>query len=891
MKNYYLLILCILMLTSGFGQTNFWRLTDQSEVSNLELIENQYETKSQLLYSLNFNALKQALSTAPRRGDGTGLSNLVLDFPDAYGNIKSYRVYEAPVIDDALSAQYPDIKSYVGVDIRNGRNSIRFSTTIHGFHGMILSTKGTQYINPHTKNLLFYGVFSKNSVTSNRTFECLFDEESVSEPVQFSPKNINQTESNAGIFRTYRLALASTEEYSQFHINAAGLAGGTLAQRQGAVLAAMNVTMTRVNGIYERDMSLTMVIIANNTPIIFVNPGNPDTLNNDDGFTLLNQIQAVIDGAVGSFSYDIGHVFSTGGGGIAQLNSPCTSTKARGVTGLGAPVGDPFDVDYVAHEMGHQYGATHTQNNNCQRSSTTAVEPGSASTILGYAGICAPNVQSNSDAHFHAVSLAQMEAFVNSTGSCSSNILNSNPAPVIAPIGNFVIPAGTPFRLRATATDANNNNTLTYCWEQTNNQVSTQPPSPISTQGPNFRSLTPSASPDRFMPNLNTILTNTTQNTWEVVPFVSRTMNFAVTVRDNNLVSGGQTARANTTVNTVDTGSPFTVTSQATSGISWAQNSTQTITWNVAGTNNAPINTQFVNILLSLDGGQTFGTTLAQNVPNNGSYTFTVPNITAQSARIMIEAVGNIFLAVNQVPFSIGINCLVLSTNPNLAIPDGLGANLPGAQATSTITVNEAGNINLAEFKVGLNISHTWIGDLVISLAHPDGTSVTLWNRNCNNPQNQGINATFQNGAPAIVCATPTVGNFSPFGSLAAFANKPINGTWTLRLQDFYNGDIGTLNSWSLDFGCTLSEQSFANNLFSVYPNPNKGVFNINFKEAITTQSSIKVYDMSGRIVFQKQYQSLMQEQTIDLGAVQQGVYLVEINNNDLKQTQKIIVK
>ena len=309
--------------------------------------------------------------------------------------------------------------------------------------------RDSYYIDTYTKDLENYIVYGRNNISSGTFFSCLNPDEEI------APRLLETSSvaANDGRFRQYRLAMACTIEYAAYHINAAGVGAGTLAQRKAAVLAAMNVTMTRVNGLYERDMSLRMNLVANNDLVIFV---TSDNFDNDTSTILIDQSQVEIDAAIGSANYDIGHTVSTGGGGLAQLNSPCTSNKARGITGSPAPVGDPFDIDYVAHEMGHQFGATHTQNNNCNRSAGTAVETGSGNTIMGYAGICAPDVQSNSDAHFHTVSLNQMMTFTTSTGNCAPNALNGNTPPAVNAGVDRTIPKGTPFILfPQSVTDAN----------------------------------------------------------------------------------------------------------------------------------------------------------------------------------------------------------------------------------------------------------------------------------------------------------------------------------------------------------------------------------------------------------------------------------------------------
>ena len=278
--------------------------------------------------------------------------------------------------------------------------------------------------------------------------------------------------------REYRLAIAATGEYTTFH-------GGTVAAAQ----AAQVTTMNRVNGVYERDFGVRMIFVANNNNSIIYTNAATDPYSDGNTGAMIGEVQADIDATIGSGNYDVGHVFGTNSGGLAGLGVICTNgQKARGVTGSGAPIGDPFDIDYVAHELGHQFGANHTQNNNCNRNTATAMEPGSASSIMGYAGICAPNVQSNSDDHFHAVSMIEISNRLLAT-SCPVTASLTNNAPTITGTpGNVTIPGNTPFALTCIATDPDTNNVLTYCWEQMDNTPATMPPVSTSTDGPNFRS-------------------------------------------------------------------------------------------------------------------------------------------------------------------------------------------------------------------------------------------------------------------------------------------------------------------------------------------------------------------------------------------------------------------
>ncbi|MDR6969134.1 hypothetical protein J2X31_003161 [Flavobacterium arsenatis] len=674
-----LLVTVVAILTFSFGnsQNDLWSNISKERINESDKLERVSIPSEYQVFQLDLEGLKNQLKAAPSRDfSNPTVSNVIVAFPNAEGNLEKYRIYESSVMEAELAEKHPEIQSYVGQGIDNPTARIYLTTTLFGLHAMTISSEGAFYVDPYTKDLNNYIVYNKSSLTNPRNFVCktesglenstMSEELESQEPVAFA---------NDGLFRTYRLAMACTIEYAAYHVNQAGLNAGTIDQKKAAVLAAMNVTVSRMNSVYEIDMSLRMVLVANNTDIIFI---TSDNFNNNDDETLINQSQQVINSTIGSLNYDIGHTVSTGTAGLAASPSVCIfGNKARGITGSTSPVGDPYDIDYVAHEVGHQFGASHTFNNSCggNRSATFAVEPGSGSTIMAYAGICPSNVQNNSDAYFHAVSIAQMVSHISSpSGGCAIGIPNGNSAPVISPISNYTIPIGTPFVLRGNATD--DETTLTYCWEQTNAGANVSLPSATTTfSNPNFRSRMPSVSPNRYMPTLQFILANilTSPVSWEVIPNVARTMSFALTVRDNQLVNGGQTSRQNMNVTFNASAGPFRVTSQNTSGITWT-NAPQTITWNVANTTAAPVSTANVNILLSTDGGLTYPITLAANTPNDGTEVITVPSVASSTCRIMIEAVNNIFIAVNSTQFAVdnnlstddfGLKNFKLYPNPN----------------------------------------------------------------------------------------------------------------------------------------------------------------------------------------------------------------------------------
>jgi hypothetical protein len=637
------LIVFLLLLSFGLqAQNALWSKATNSETQTRQKAFRNAMPQDFNLFSLNTTALKSQLLRAPERF--TGLSNVIIELPTNDGIIQRFRVYEASVMEPELQAQHPDIRSYTAQGIDDGSAIARFSVSNVGVHVMISSVNySTIYIDPYTQDKNYYIAYNIDQVPANPDSAVCLTEET--EIIDMPNNNLNADD---GVLRTYRLALACTGEYAQYHLNQQGIPGGaTDAVKKAAVLAAMNVAMTRVNGVYERDLSLTMIIVANNTDIIYLNAAT-DPYTNNSGGTMLGQNQTTCDAVIGNANYDIGHVFSTGGGGIAGLRVPCrTGQKARGVTGLTSPIGDVFFIDFVAHEMGHQYGANHTFNNSCgnNRNAGTAVEPGSASSIMGYAGICPPNVQSNSDDYFTAISIQEIWNYIKTgLGQCAVQTPTNNLPPVADAGPNYTIPKSTPFILKGIASDPDGD-VLSHCWEQMNPQVAPMPPQNTSTAGPAFRTKDPIASPDRYMPAIGTVLSGNTQNTWEVVPSVGRTMNFRYTVRDN--VAGGAATASDNMLLTFDGASgPFEITSQ-NSATTWTIGNTETVTWDVAGTDAPPVDSPNVDIWFSTDNGQTYPIAIALNVPNNGSATINVPNVNTTTGRMMVISSNNIFYDLN----------------------------------------------------------------------------------------------------------------------------------------------------------------------------------------------------------------------------------------------------
>ncbi|EDP95340.1 M12 family metallo-peptidase [Kordia algicida OT-1] len=903
-KNYFFILLLIPLL--GFSQgRSFWKKTDATKFSPEELVERASTPMVYDTYTLDFASLKQLLSAAPDR-DLNIASEIVVQFPGAEGKMETFEVYNASIMEPEFAANYPEIQSYVAVSRENTGTIIRFSTTVFGFHATVHAIGKTMYIDPLTKDLNTYIMYAKENLYSNleSRIGCLVDESTedrTSTDGAYVPENAID-----GTLRTFRLALACTQEYANYHINAAGQQAASDAVKRATVLAAMNVTMTRVNAVFERDMSLTMTLV-DNTSIIFL--AEDDGYTDSDSNALINQNQAICDANIGTANYDIGHVFSTGGGGLAARGGICYSNaKAAAVTGSPNPVGDPFDIDFVAHEMGHQYGANHTFNGgqgSCSggnRSATTAVEPGSGTTIMAYAGICgSDNVQNNSDDHFHAISINEMWIRITPPGEpvCSTNTANGNTAPTVDAGDDYTIPYGTAFTLSGTATDPDGT-TLSYCWEQTDVGITTNQPSTTNTTDPQFRSYSPMTTGDRTFPQLSDILDDNLTPQWEVMPSVARTMDFALTVRDNGTPNGGQTNRDNMTVTLANTG-PFRVTAPDTTNESFVSGSSTTITWDVAGTTANGINTSNVNILFSTDGGQNFDTVLASNTPNDGSESITFPVVFEPYCRIKIEAVGNIFFAISK-SFSVGATvttntvCNTYTTGPIATpIPDGGGANVQGTPVFIPVTVTETTPIT--DLRVSADVTHSYIGDLIMQLQPAPGGFANIWARSCNDAQYGNIDITFKDGEPSIMCASPTVGLASPANPMDAFNGNDPSGTWNLVFVDFFNGDTGVVNEWSVELCNTtttvvLSNEEFALDNFALYPNPNKGEFSLSFSSQSGEDIDINVYDVSGRLVHTKNYNATSTfNENISLKNVSSGMYLITVTDQDRTVTKKLIIE
>ncbi len=644
----------------SFAQTDRLWTSSSSKISS-PVLEDMSVFEDPKLFHLNISGLKNVLAKAPKRV--TEKSEVIISFPNSTGKMEHFKVTENSNFEPELASKYPDIKSYLGEGVEDPASKVYFSISSLGLSSMeIYRDQSAVFIQPYTRDLSTYIVYKKSDRKDHlNKLEC-----TVSDAAQKGNLNV-VTHKNAddATLRTFRLALSCTGEYTSYF-------GGAKAQ----ALAAMNNTMTRVNGIFENDFAARMVLISNNDDLIYTDaatdPYSSSSQMKNWNLELMNNLSS----SIGNNNFDIGHLFGRdGGGGNAGCigcicDNDMSTYQSQGITypssykgsgytspANGNPSGDTFDIDFVAHEMGHQFGGNHTSSYRVEPD-LKSVEPGSGSTIMGYAGVTSYDVQNNSDPFFHAISIEQITNNIKAK-TCSVNTNTGNSIPTANAGPDYIIPKSTPFMLTGSGTDADGDQ-LTYIWEQMDKGTSSETGANAAaqeskTRGPIFRSWTPSGSPVRYFPTMSSILAGSlktagTEIDVEALPSVARTLNFRLTVRDNK--AGGGANNSDDTKLTVDPAAgPFMITSQNTA-VSYVKGSSQTVTWDVAGTTANGVNTANVDILWSTDNGSTWTALLAGTL-NDGSESITIPDTLTNSGRIMIKGSHHIFFDINNANISV----------------------------------------------------------------------------------------------------------------------------------------------------------------------------------------------------------------------------------------------
>lgn len=1119
MKKLLLLTMTTLLLTTiGFSQTNrFWASHDSNDRSIIKdkSVARVSFPKEFKLFNLNDVLLRQELFSIV--GSQATKRTTIISLPNADGGIEQFEVYEASNFESDLQAQFPEIRAYSGKGITDRYATLKLSISPQGVQTMVFRTdRENEFIEAYSQDHTIYAVFKSQRQKGALAWTCSTDDQKLATDVSARFSNTTQL-SNAGQLKTMRLAQSCNAEYANYF-------GATSAAQVNLVLAAFNATLTRCNGVYEKDLAVHLNLVAGSTNVIYYTPStDPYTTMANWNTQLQQAINTTLTGAgttlaVNNAAYDIGHMFGASGGGgnagcigcvcVNGVASGAGSTKGRGITSPadGIPQGDNFDIDYVVHEVGHQLGGNHTFSNSNEGAGVNK-EVGSGVTIMGYAGITGQDVAAHSIDIYHETTIEQIQNNL-ATKTCpvTTSLAGTNATPIVAAVGNYIIPKSTPFVLTGSATDANTGDALTYCWEQNDDGASSTGAASSAaiakTVGPNFISWLPSASPFRYFPKLTSVIANSATTSQvggdagmlsEALSSVSRTLNFRLTVRDNCPYSStapikvGQTAYTDMVVTVNAAAGPFVVSAPNTV-VSWIAGSNQTVTWNVAGTTGNGVNSPFVDVYLSTDGGYTYPIQLANKVPNNGSTVVTVPNNLGTTNRIMVKGYQHIFFDISNTNFTITtapstfavtqssmqsvLACSIPSTsftvdysalggfagtttfsatgNPSgtnvsfnpasmgatngsvvmtidnlLSAPAGVYTILLNATSGATVktvpfylylglpdvtlttpannaiaqntslaltwsvnpsassynvevatdaaftTIVSSGNVStnvynvnglaegvayfwrvapisasctgnfsagykfitgiitcasqsstnipvvipstanatvnstlsiastavISDVNITLDITHSWVNDMTVTLISPAGTQVQLVAQPCTSVALADVIATFDDAGIPIVCGSnPAIsGTVAPVQSLSAFNGQTMNGTWTLRVLDSFNQDGGIINSWSLNLCSTapalaVDQNTFEN--FVLYPNPNNGTFTIQFNSSSSTPIFVGVHDMRGREVYAKTFQNNgFFNESVQLNALQAGVYLVNVQDGDQKIVKKIVIR
>lgn len=649
----FLLFSVMLCMSQFLTAQSFWKKTDEERLGlrndpHREIVPEKYE-----VFTLDKDALEAYLSEAPHENaTDRKKKELLLEVPNTDGTVDLYKVYEVSIMAPGLAARYPSIRTYKGYSVTGRNTFLYFDVTPNGFHASLRTLNEEIYIDPYTTDdvdhYIVYNVKDHKSDEYEGVALCGVEESERPQVRNFRP---GMRSAGAVTRKEYRLAVACTGEW--------GSRRGTI---EGA-LADINSMNMRMNAIYEPDMAFRFILIEDNDKLIFLNPDTDPYTDSDQGRIILGRNTGVLNNIIGSGAYDVGHVLSVcfDIGGVAQLSSACRNNKGNGVTCHNTLQIGNIVSRVMAHEVGHQFDASHTWNR-CetaadQRSSITSFEPGSGTTIMSYAGTCGvDNVAGDNDDYFHVGSIIQMTNKTEPGGdafACANKVLTNNRFPELTmPEGGWIIPIGTPFELEGSATDEDGDE-LFYVWEQYDSSLNPFPLGESNAEGPLFRSLVPRADGFyRIFPRANIFFSPGSQDKNETLPLESRDMRFMLTVRDKNHEAGG-VVWDDVSFRVTDAAGPFKITFPS-SGENLNIREKLTILWDVANTDQEPINCQYVDIYASMfQPGTTSATRtgdpnlipLAVRVPNTGSFEVDLPDRLNQRLRFVIKASDNIFLA------------------------------------------------------------------------------------------------------------------------------------------------------------------------------------------------------------------------------------------------------
>ncbi len=685
----------ILFLNLTVSGQSFWKSINQEDLP--EHLEQSITPDHFSTFQLDFNQFQESLVNTPWEDlTNSAAAGKVIYLPMPNGELAQFKIWETSIFQPITAARYPQLRSYRGVGLDNTGAAVRIAISPKGVHLGIHSPDGDIYVDPYANGNteLYISYYTKDDMTGGQPAACGF----TSFEEEFTPENLNnQLNDNSQVstntaggpveMREFLVALSCSGEFAQGH-------GGTVE----SVLADYQIAMNRLNLIYEQNLATRFSLIDGLEAVLYLDPDTDPFSNGTVGTSMLIENATNLNLIMGEDNFDVGHVF-TGGcsdvGGVAS-GQICGEFKGAGVTCHGNPNVTVVTANIMAHEIGHQLSAGHTWNG-CnpsigQYASGSAWEPGSGTTIMSYAGACGNenNVDGGGDEYFHGGTIDQMSNYIrNGSATCGGNVITDNNFPDVTALveDDFFIPISTPFELEVVAEDMDGDQ-LTYCWEQ-------RDLGPYGNLGfpelnaPLFRSYPPNSSPKRIFPTMQTIVQGGMDRR-EILPTYSRDLNFSCTVRDNNPLIGGVT-QAYVSFRSTEQAGPFLV-SYPNGSDNLEVGSFQEILWDVANTDQSPVNCKRVDLLLSLDGGFTYPITLAEDVVNDGDYGIIIPDEVSSTARIMVRAADNIFFDISNTDFSI-----VPPSAPGYSLLPSEEEIVICPPATQSITLTTESLVNFAE--------------------------------------------------------------------------------------------------------------------------------------------------------------------------------------------------